>query len=152
MSTVIVVAPVVVAAWPAIAAAVTGAIGALGFAIVQGETGVAQRVQTKNKAEITVDDAEILAGSEGLDERLVVEKEGIRAVFTRDARGALKVCVEGEGLSKTQLKKIGEDLIGRVTQQFVYHRLVTELKDRHMPIVEEQVEQDRTIKIRVRNW
>ena len=39
----------------------------------------------------------------------------------------------------------------RVTQQFVYNRIVTELKERHMSIVEEEVSEDRTIHIRVRN-
>lgn len=152
MSTVVVVAPIVIAAWPAITAAVVGAVGALGYAIVQDETKQKSSTQVKNKAEVTIDDSEILAGTEGLSEQLVVEKAGVRAVFTRDARGALKVCVEGHGHTKSQLKQMGEELVGRITQQFVYHRLVTDLKERNMPIVQEEVAADKTIKIRVRNW
>src|ERR687887_601082 len=72
-----------------------------------------------------------LEGTAGTGEELVVEKEGIRAVFSRDARGALKVCMEGEGYSKAELRRIGEELIGRVTQQYVYHKLVTELAERN---------------------
>ena len=86
-----------------------------------------------------------------MSQELVVERDGIRAVFTRDEHGALRLCIEGEGFSKSQLREIGEELIGRVTQQFVYHRLMTELKERHMNVVEEEVTEDRTIKIRVRN-
>ena len=34
--------------------------------------------------------------------------------------------MQGKGLSKRQLRELGEELIGRVTQQFVYHRIVTD--------------------------
>ena len=78
--------------------------------------------------------------------------EGALAVFQRDARGALRVCMEGSGHSKAELLKIGEELIGRVTQQYAYHRIVTELKERKMTIVDEQMTQDKSVKIRVRNW
>ena len=109
-------------------------------------------VAEQEKEVIEVEDSEILAGGEGLSEQIVVEKAGIRAVFSRDARGALKVCMEGKGLSKRQLRELGEDLIGRVTQQFVYHRIVTELKEKNMQIVGEEVTADRVVRLRVRNW
>src|SRR5262249_22607699 len=96
------------------------------------------------------EDSEILEGAGATGEELVVEKDGIRAVFSRDARGALKLCMEGEGYSKGELKRIGEELIGRVTQQYVYHKMITELRDRHMAVVDEEVAEDRTIRIRVR--
>ena len=60
--------------------------------------------------------------------------------------------MEGAGHSKAELRRIGEELINRVTQQYVYHRVVTELKERNLAIVDEEVDQDRTIRIRVRNW
>jgi hypothetical protein len=62
----------------------------------------------------------------------------------------VKVCVEG-GLSGGT-RQLGQDLIGRVTQQYVYHRLVTEMKERNMAVVHEEVDEDRTVRIRVRNW
>jgi hypothetical protein len=149
MSSVIVVTPLIIAGWPAITAAVTAALGTMGYAVAKDTGWRRQRADTKTRAEIEVEDSEIL---EGGGEELVVEKDGIRAVFSRDARGALKVCMEGEGHSKAELRRLGEDLIGRVTQQYVYHKLVTELKERHLAIVDEEVAEDRTIKIRVRNW
>jgi hypothetical protein len=60
--------------------------------------------------------------------------------------------MEGQGYTKSQLHKIGEELIERVTQQYVYHRIVSELKDNHMTILDEEVESDRTVRIRVRNF
>jgi hypothetical protein len=152
MSCVVVVVPLVVGGWPVITTAITAAIGTMGFALSR-ETGGRRRVQSdaKTRAEIEVEDSEILEGGGTTGEELVVEREGVRAIFRRDARGALTVCMEGEGYSKGELRRIGEELIGRVTQQYVYHRVVTELKNRNMAIVDEEVAEDRTVRIRVRN-
>ena len=118
------------------------------------ETGARRRLlaDAKTRAEIAIEDSEILEAAAGTAEELVVEKDGIRAVFSRDARGALKVCMEGEGHSKSELRRFGEELIGRVTQQFVYHKMITELRERKLAVVDEEVAEDRTIRIRVRNW
>ena len=152
MSSSIVIAPLVVAGWPIISAAVTAAVASMGFNIVAAGASSVVPVQpkAKTKVDIELEESEILDSSVA-GEQIVVEKEGIRAVFSRDERGALKLCVEGDSYSKSDLKRIGQELIDRVTQQFVYHRIVTELKQRNMSIVDEEVSADRTVKIRVRN-
>lgn len=152
MSTVVLITPVIIANWPMIAAAVTAAVGTMGFAVARNAASQANMAGTKTREEIEVEDAEILQQAAGTDEELVVEREGLRAIFRRDARGALRVCMEGDGYSKAELRRIGEELVGRVTQQYVYHRVVSELKARKMTIVDEEVAEDRTVKIRVRNW
>ncbi len=156
MSAVLVVTPIVIAHWPVIAAAITAAIASMGFTTVEeaisSSTSGSVTAMEKQKETIEVDNSEILAGTEGRDEQMVVEKDGIRATFSRDARGALKVCMEGKGLSKQQLRELGEELIGRVTQQFVYHRIVSELKEKNMTVVGEEVTADRVVRLRVRNW
>lgn len=152
MSTVLVVTPIVIASWPAITAAVTAAVGTLGFTALREQEANLEESSSTNRAEIEVEDSEVLQEAGGSGEEIVVERDGIVARFSRDARGALKVCVEGRGHSKSELRRIGEELVGRVTQQYVYHRVVTELKQRNLAIVDEQVEEDRTVKIRVRNW
>ena len=152
MSTVMVIAPLVIANWSAISAAVVGAVGVLGFSTVNEAVESSHRVLGTNRAEIELEESEILEGTGGTGEQIVVQRDDVRAIFTRDARGARKVCVEGHGHSKAELKQIGEELIGRVTQQYVYHRVVTELANRNMAIVGEEVTEDRTVKIRVRNW
>lgn len=153
MSTVMVITPIIIANWPAITAAVAAAVGSIGFAAVQQDMAFQQgHTSTTTREEIEVEDSDILQGVEGTAEQMVVERDGVRATFSRDARGALKLCLEGGGLSKSQLRKLGEELIGRVTQQYAYHRIVTELKQRNMTIVDEHVTADQTVKIRVRNW
>jgi hypothetical protein len=153
MSSVVVVAPLIIAGWPVITAAVTAAVGSMGFTVAAGAAAALPELPTtkvKTRAEIEVEDSVVLADSTATGE-LVVERDGVRAVFSRDARGALRLCVEGDGHSKAELKRVGEELLGRVTQQYVYHRVVTELQERNMTIVDEQVGPDRTVKIRVRN-
>jgi hypothetical protein len=153
MSSVLVVAPLVVASWPLLSAAITAAVSTMGFAAAQNREGVhiLQATDPKIRAEIELEDSEILAGTGATGEQMVVERDGIRAIFSRDARGALKLCVEGSGQSKAELKRIGEALIGRVTQQYAYHRLVSELKERQMTILQERVGEDQAIHIRVRS-
>lgn len=152
MSTVMVITPLVIANWSVISAAVMGAVGSLGFTALAERELESNTTTGSNRAEIELEDSEILETAGGTGEQIVVERNGVLAVFSRDARGALRLCVEGEGYSKTQLQQIGEELIGRVTQQYVYHRVVSELSERNMAIVSEEVSADRSVKIRVRNW
>ncbi|HTU25746.1 MAG TPA: DUF1257 domain-containing protein [Pirellulales bacterium] len=154
MSTVLIVAPVVVASWPVITAAVTAAIGTMGFTVVRAgvEATTSVQAKTKNREEIEVEDSEILAATAGTAQQLVVERDGVRAIFSRDGRGALKLCVEGSHLSKAQLRAIGEELVGKVTQQYAYHRIMTELKERNMTVVGEEMTAEQSVKIRVRNF
>jgi len=151
MGAVIVLTPLLIAGWPAITAAVTAAVGSLGFSIMQGGLPVAEKSNAVTKTEIDIEDSEILESGGSTGEELVIERDGVRGVFSRDARGALKLCLEGRGMTQSLLKQLGDDLIGRVTQQYAYHRIVTELKNRNMTIVEEQVSADRSVKIRVRS-
>ena len=152
MSTVIVLTPIIIANWPVITAVVAAAVGSLGFSTVQATESEQSHVADAAREEIEVDNSEILASAAGRGEEIVVEREGLRAVFTRDARGTLRVCMEGRGQSKAELRRIGQELVDRVTQQYVYHRVMTEMKQRNMHVVSEEVAEDRTVKIRVRNW
>ncbi len=151
MSTVVVLAPLIITNWPVITTAVTAAVATMGFAVArQGEQSSESASATREVIE--VDNSDILPSTSGVDEQIVVQREGLQAVISRDARGTLRVCMEGAGHSRAELRRIGQELIDRVTQQYVYHRIVTELKARHMTIVDEEVSEDRTVKIRVRSW
>lgn len=157
MSTVLVVTPLIIASWPAITAAITAAVGSLGFATAAGAAAATADAlrsaeRSRQRAEIEVEDSDILGDASATGEQLVVERDGVRAVFSRDARGNLKLCLEGGNLSKAQLTQLGEELLGRVKQQYAYHRIVEELQQRNMTIVDERVEPDQSVKIRVRNW
>ena len=150
MSSIVVVAPLIVAGWPVISAAVTAAVASMGFSVVQGAVPVSVKTRTRTRTEIDVEDSEVLQEAAPVGE-LVIQRDDVRIIFNRDQRGALKLCVEGGNHSRAELQEIGREVLGRVTQQYVYHRIVTELQDRHMAIVDEQVSADHTVKLRVRN-
>ena len=153
MSTVLIVAPIVISSWPMIAPAIVAAVTASGYALAKQTANASEEVEVDEECEeISLENSEILADAKNLGESMTIVKENVRATFHRDARGRLRLTVSGKGLSKSQMRAIGEELIGLVTQQYAYHRLVTEMKARGMTIVEEDVEADQTVKIRVRNW
>lgn len=153
MSTVLVVTPILVTSWPLITAAVSAGVASLGFTVAQEAVSQASSLSSGiPREEIEIEDSEIMEDTVGTDQSIVVERDGVRATFSRDARGTLRLCMEGHGLSKSELRKLGEDLLGRVTQQYAYHRIVTEMKNRNMTIVDEQMTEDQSVKIRVRNW
>ena len=153
MSTVLVVAPIVIANWPMITAAVTAAIATSGFTAIQHEaSNIASQMKSKTRETIEVDDSEVLTDTFGTEEAIVVERDGLTATFKRDSKGTLQICMEGDRVSKAQLRAIGEDLLGRVTQQYAYHRIVSELKNRGLTIVDEEMTETESVKIRVRNW
>ena len=55
-----------------------------------------------------------------------------------------------KGQTKADLKRIGDEVAGRVVQQFAYHKLMTELKKRNYSILEETVQEDDSIQVRVK--
>jgi len=152
MSAVCVLTPIVISQWPAIATAVASVAASMGFAVVASGTQdhTTHRAAGDNRVETEVPNSEVLEETMTRGEKMVIEKDGIRIEFGRDERGACSVCVSGEGYSKSQLKKIGEEVAGRVVQQFAYHKLMTELKKRNYDIVQENVAEDDSIRVRVR--
>lgn len=152
MSAVCVLTPMLIGAWPAIASAIGGVAATLGFTISstassRGETGIG--CSSSNSVETDFPNSEILSDRVGDQESMRIEKDGVSIEFRRDERGACSLCVSGSR-SKAELKKISEEIAGRVTQQFAYNKLITELKKHNYSTVEEQVQQDDSIRVRVR--
>jgi hypothetical protein len=75
----------------------------------------------------------------------------VQVIFSKDARGHLKTCVEGP-LGKAALKAIGEELSQRVVQQYVYRRLQDELAAQGFVTVAEEEAADSAIKLRVKRF
>src|SRR5262245_46139529 len=112
MSSVVVVTPLIIANWSVISSAVIAAAGTLGFTRAS-EVGRNRGLLLGSgitREEIEVENSEVLADAAGTAETMVIEKDGIKATFSRDHRGALKVCMEGAGYSKAQLREYGETL------------------------------------------
>lgn len=152
MSAVCILAPVVVAAWPAFSAAVAAAAVSLGYQ-VSTEIVVEQEVASgTNVVNLEIAQSELVTDHLGREQRIRVNRDGVTIVFSRDARGRASLCVTGEGFAEKTLRALGEELSGAVVQQYVYQRLMDEMRAKGFVVVEEQSEIDRTIRLKVRHW
>lgn len=152
MSSVSVISPVIICAWPAVAAAVAGAAASMGFNVTVPELAseIEHEGPRRRRVETEVPNSEVLEEQLAGDERIVITRGNIEIVVGRDERGAVSLCVTGEGQSKAELEQIGQEVAGRIVQQFAYHRLVAELISRDYEVIEESVQQDQSIQMRVR--
>jgi hypothetical protein len=152
MSTVIILTPVIIAAWPAIAAAVTAAAAGMGLAVKEAvKESIHEGDSVKTTAvEVELEDSQILSQSLSRGKELVLTKDGIELKISRDERGSIKVCAEGLGRTKAELESTAEEFVRKMTQCYVYHRTVTELKNKKFQMVNEEVTEDGTIRIHVR--
>jgi len=146
----------VIAAWPAFSAAVTAAAASLGYTIIQ--EGI-QQTQTGNtnetgerKVHLEIEQSEIVTNQLGRDQRIKVMRGEVTVTFSRDARGRASVCVTGPGHSDEELRAIGEELSQRVVQKYVHGRLMDEIRTRGFNVVEEAVDENNAIRLKVRHW
>jgi hypothetical protein len=58
--------------------------------------------------------------------------------------------VAGAGKTTGELTAIGEELMDRVRQQFAYSKLMEELETRGFSVLDQRMEQDQSIRIRVK--
>jgi hypothetical protein len=151
MSCVIVLAPIVVASWPVMTASIVAAATAAGFTLVKQPKLNEKTVAKRRRVMLELENAQAVEESLRADDQLVVERQGVRVTFSRNARGRFSTCVEGT-LPDEELKAIGEDLSGRVIQQYVYRRLASELAGNGFQTVSEEVGSDQEIRLHVRRY
>lgn len=155
MSCVCILTPVVIMAWPAFSAAVTAAAASLGYQVVadlHGRVGGETVQAAANRVELEIQQSEVVTGQLGRDQRIAVTRDGVTVTFSRDARGRASLCVTGEGHSEAALRAMGEELSQGVVQHYVYQKLMDEMHRRGFNVVEEQVNEDRSIRLKVRHW
>jgi hypothetical protein len=157
MSCVCILTPVVIAAWPAFSAAVTAAAVSLGYTIV--EEGRQQQRQTgkvtqsgERTVALEIQQSEIVTNQLGRDQSIKVVRGDVAVVFSRDARGKASICVTGPGHSDEELRALGEQLSQRVVQKYVHQRLLDECRAREFIVVEEEVDENNAIRLKVRHW
>ncbi len=135
------------AAWPAIAGAAAAAASALGFSLASGKGKV--DVADAIEVDISLEASESVTANLAVGEELVFTREGVQIKFFRDVEGRAGVRVHGHK-KEDELRQIGEDFAKRIVQQYAYHQLVTELKNRNLNITDELVEEDGTVRLHVR--
>jgi hypothetical protein len=155
MSAVCILTPVVIMAWPAFSAAVVAAASSLGYQVAaeanRQRPGEAVRKET-GAVQLEIERSEVVTNQLGRDQRIAVTREGVTVTFSRDARGKAALCVTGNGQSNEELRALGEELSQAVVQQYVYQKLMGEMRARGFNVVEEEVNEDRSIRLKVRHW
>ena len=155
MSCVCILTPVVIMAWPAFSAAVTAAAASLGYQVVADlqSRDIGESVQRENTlVQLEIAQSEVVTGQLGRDQLIAVTRNGVTVTFSRDARGRATLCVTGDGHSEEALRAMGEELSQSVVQQYVYRKLMDEMHLRGFNVVEEEVSEDRSIRLKVRHW
>lgn len=142
-------------AWPAFSAAVVAAAGSLGYQVA-AEAGQQLTSATVNESassvRLEIERSEVVTNQLGRDQKISVARDGVTVTFSRDARGKASLCVTGNGQSDAELRALGEELSQAVVQQYVYQRLTDEMRTRGFNVVEEEVNEDRSIRLKVRQW
>lgn len=155
MSAVCILTPVVIMAWPAFSAAVVAAASSLGYQVAAEAGSQLSREKVSKAAgavQLEIERSEVVTNQLGRDQRIAVTREGVTVTFSRDARGKASLCVTGTGQSKEELQALGEELSQAVVQQYVYQKLMDEMRARGFNVVEEEVSEDRSIRLKVRHW
>jgi hypothetical protein len=155
MSCVCILTPVVIAAWPAFSAAVVAAAASLGYQVaaeVADKKGAAVDRNDSNRINLEIANSEVVTNQLGRDQRIAVTRDGVTITFSRDVRGKAALCVTGDGYSNAQLQALGEELSQCVVQKYVYQKLMGEMQARGFNVVEEEVSEDRSIRLKVRHW
>jgi hypothetical protein len=151
MSCVCILTPVVIAAWPAFSAAVVAAATSLGYELASEKVS-AIAAEINKPVRLSLDQSELVTDQLGRDQRLSVSRDGVTITFSRDERGRAAICVNGTGQDDTTLRAMGEELGQRVVQQYVYQRLMEEMRARQFVVVDEEVDANHAIRLKVRHW
>jgi hypothetical protein len=154
MGAVSILAPVVIAAWPAFSAAVVAAAASLGYQVASEAKNQAAAAAQKlaQPVRLEIERSEVVTDQLGRDQHMTVTRSGITVTFSRDARGRASLHVAGSGQGQEELRALGEELSQRVVQQYVYQKLMDEMRKRGFNVVEEEQNADQSIRLKVRHW
>jgi len=132
---------------PAVAMAALAAAAALGYTVSRGADRT--RAAGMTEVDVKIENAETVTEDLRLGQQLILNRDGITLVFSRDRQGRAVVRAAGCGMTQVALRAAAEEFISHLTQQYAYHRLMTKLRQKDFTVIEESVEADRTVHVRV---
>ena len=155
MSCVCIITPVVVANWPLITSAFVSATTTLGYQVAREEVARQRRSQKADavhKVDLEIPRSEVVTSGLERDQKIRVVRDGVSVVFAKDARGKATLCVTGERHTDEELRAMGEEISRKLVQSYVYEKLKSEMAARDFTLVEEEVNEDESIRLKVRHW
>jgi hypothetical protein len=155
MSVVFVVAlPAITAGWPMIAAAVSAACAAAGYTarrVDARRSAAVEETSVERHIEMEMAKAEVIGEALAREQTFQVEKDGVVATFSKNARGKLSLHVDGER-TREELSAIGTELLNGVRQQYAAEKVKAELLKQGFVLVEEHVDEEQSIRLSVRRF
>lgn len=154
MSMTLVVVPVIgVSALPVLTSIAAAAGASLGYTLKRGLTNAARlqkalKEAQKQRVEVDVDATEV--PEELLNNEIVLQRGDVTATLRIGPNGKLQVCMDSPNATKEQLEEEAKQLAGRLLQQYAYHRFMTECEQLNLPVLEQEVLEDNSIRIVVR--
>ncbi len=148
MSAVVVLTPIVIASWPAVSAAAVAAAAALGYAVRPQAAKPPEKIE--NFAEAEVGESEVVGSELAGSETIQLQRDDVTIEVRQDGQGRCRVCARGRRHSKRELQRMADDVAGRIVQQFIYHKLLTELKSRDGEIVQQERLADDSVRVHIR--
>jgi Protein of unknown function (DUF1257). len=127
-------------------AAATAAANAMNLKL---EVSDKSKTENENSVDLCLNNASEVTDGIPVGKHLNFSGDGVKVIFFQNADGDSMVRVSGHK-SKAELSALGDTLSKKIVQQYAYHRLVTEMKARNMNVIEEEVEEDGTVRLRVR--
>jgi hypothetical protein len=154
--------PIIGMSFPALTPLIFAAAGALGYKVVvdmkeRGDINdlLRQQILETTTVQTRLEDTVLDAMDEEVrrGEMLFFEKDNLKLTVMKDERGKLRVQVTGpRGADKRQLEKAGQQFAEELAQLFAQNRMVEELETLNAEVVEEQVNEQGEIVLKVRRW
>lgn len=161
MSGIFVLAPVL-ASGPMVMTAAAAVAAGMGFiALTQGAEGIQAfqsdltRLLNEKSPLVAELDVEAKGMTQLIDEQgaIVLERADATILFQKGKGNRVQMLVKGKGQQTlSELEELGQEVMNRVQQQYAYHSVVSDLKKRGFAKAEESVEEDGTIRLRLRRW
>jgi hypothetical protein len=151
MSLVMFIVPLISAGWGTFAPAAGGAALSLGYSLINENINESKRIK-REAIEMTIENSDILKEQLTEGKKMVYKKEDVLITFSADERGKCLLYVTGDNKSKTELRQIGKEMINKVTQQYVYDKVVTDLKQKGYSVVVEELGESNSLKISARKF
>lgn len=140
--------PVIIASWPSIMSFTVGVATALGFTSVKSVTK--EQVEVKeNTVEVELEGSSVLEGYTGQELQFV--KEGVLLTVKRNDYGRVVLCAKGSE-SKDILRQKATTFADKLHQTYAYHKAMTQLRTSGFNVVNENVGQDKEIRITLRRF
>ena len=138
--------------WPILMVAIGATAAVMGYQAVKNanEAEDQNSLHADHSVLVEVPNADEVGGQLAVGASLSFAKDGVTVTFVRDTQGKISVKVEGHGKTDAELTRIGTEMAHGLVQQYAYHRIVTEMKERGMNVVGEEVDTDGTVRLQVR--